>query len=113
MLATEDHGKTVRNASVNARRVMERNSGMLFIFDLFLIRNGHLFYNVSSHVHCVGEQTCVNEGAISCQCSPTQFVSSRSMAAVSVASPRSSSRTTPAQKGIKHALHSFSTTPTL
>ena len=54
--------------------------GVPFVFDLFLIGNGHLFYNVSSHV---GEQTCVDEGAISCQRSPTQFVSSHSMAAVS------------------------------
>ena len=67
------------------RKKNDIGGGTPFIFHLFLIRNGHLFYNVSSHVHRVGEQTCVDEGAISCQHSPTQCVSSCSMAAVSVA----------------------------
>ena len=74
------------------RKKNDIGGGTPFVFDLFLIGNGYLFYNVSSHVCHVGEQTCiVDEGTISCQCSPTQFVSSCSMVAVSVASPRSSS----------------------
>ena len=48
------------------RKKNDIGGGTPFVFDLFLLGNGHLFYNVSSYVCCVGEQICINEGAISC-----------------------------------------------